>query len=55
MPVEIREILIRAVVDPSAGNAGGGGAAAGGGNAAADPAVDIVKKVFEKLRDKEER
>jgi hypothetical protein len=54
MPVEIREILIRAVVDPQAGNAGGGGAAGGGGGAA-DPAVDIVKKVFEKLRDKEER
>jgi hypothetical protein len=59
MPVEIREVLIRAVVDPKAGNSsggsGGGGDANGGGGPAAQSAAEIVKQVFEKLREKEER
>ena len=56
MPVEIREILIRAVVDPQAGSApAGGGAATGGGGPATESAAEIVKQVFEKLREKEER
>jgi hypothetical protein len=58
MPIEIREVLIRAVVDPQAGAQGGGGAsspAASGGGGGDDPVSETVKKVFEMLRDKEER
>lgn len=58
MPIEIREVLIRAVVDPQASSgpppestpASGGGIAASG-----DTVGEAVKKVFEMLRDKEER
>jgi hypothetical protein len=60
MPVEIREVLIRAVVDPKAAAAqgsggGGGGNANEGGGPAAQSAAEIVKQVFEKLREREER
>jgi len=61
MPIEIREVLIKAVVDPQAGSGaqGGGNAAANasgsGAGTAADTVAESVKKVFEMLRDKEER
>ena len=59
MPIEIREVVIRAVVDPQATAGGGGaeGAASGSGGAASntDAVAEAVKKVFEMLREKEER
>jgi hypothetical protein len=51
MPVEIKEIIVRAVVDPSAG--GGGGAAGGGGKE--DPVRKAVDQVMKILKDKQER
>ena len=50
MPIEIKEIIVRAVVDPSGG--GGGGGASGGGEDKVRKAVDQVMKI---LKDKEER
>ena len=58
MPIEIREVLIRAVVDPQASESGGGAESSSGNNAqgnSADTVAEAVKKVFELLRDKEER
>lgn len=51
MPVEIKEIIVRAVVDPSAG--GGGGASAGGGKE--DQVKKAVDQVMKILKDKQER
>lgn len=51
MPIEIKEIIVRAVVDPSGGG-GGGGASGGGGEDQVRKTVDLVMKI---LKDKKER
>jgi hypothetical protein len=57
MPVEIREIVIKATVDQGApqggGAAGGGGGSAGGGGA--DVLKDCVELVMEIINDKKGR
>ncbi len=58
MPIEIREVLIRAVVDPQATESGGGAESSAVNNTqgnSADTVAEAVKKVFEILREKEER
>lgn len=50
MPVEIKEIIVRAVVEAPGG--GGGGASGGGGEDGVRKAVDQVMKI---LKDKQER
>lgn len=61
MPIEIREVVIRAVIEPPGGGGGGGEAPQGGGNQSGTPGGDAdavsasVKKVMEILREKEER
>ena len=52
MPIEIKEIIVRAVVDPSAGGSGGGASGGGGAEDKVRKAVDQVMKI---LKDKEER
>lgn len=57
MPVEIRELIIKATVGPSGGSAGGNGGSGSDNNAApGDELVNAcVEKILEILRDKHER
>lgn len=58
MPIEIRELIIKATV-ASGSNAGGGSQAAGGEGNNTSPSEEIVNtcvdKILEILRDKHER
>lgn len=51
MPVEIKEIIVRAVVE-APGGGGGGASGGGGGEDGVRKAVDQVMKI---LKDKQER
>ncbi|MBK8565152.1 MAG: hypothetical protein IPN76_17885 [Saprospiraceae bacterium] len=58
MPLEIRELVIKSTVVPESGGNQDAGAAGGGENASGDKETfvnQIVEKVLEVLRQKEER
>jgi len=59
MPIEIRELVIKATVTEGSGNSGTGGSAAGASNnnvSATEAIVNIcVEKILEILKEKNER
>ena len=55
MPIEIREVVSKTIVDPQKGDAGGGGAAKAGGDKGEQSAEDLVDKVLKIFEEKEER
>lgn len=59
MPIEIRELVIKATVDQSQGAGGGTGAPGKGSSSNSSPGEDLIKECVEKvlaiLKDKNER
>lgn len=59
MPIEIRELVIKATVTQGSGSGGGGTPPAGGNNNAVTPAEDMIntcaEKMLEILKEKMER
>lgn len=55
MPIEIREVIIKTVVDPSAGGGGKGPANAGKKSGGNGKEQQLVDKILQIMEDKEER
>lgn len=56
MPIEIKEVVIKTVVDPESGKgAGTPKSGAGGGGSASGSEQELVDKILQVLEDKEER
>ena len=59
MPIEIRELVIKATVTDDAGGGGNGGKSGGGGNNSVSPGEEMIKdcldKIMDTLKDKNER